>query len=103
MLAPTAENMRRLRGKQVVVIRKDGTRIAGRLVRAGKRYAIRPVRKGAHTKAFIPLVLFDLLAIEESPYGYAPYYSYPSPYYYGPYGGGYGGYPHIGYGPVYYD
>lgn len=102
MLAPTAENLRRLRGKQVVAVRKDGTRIAGRLVRVNNRYALRPNRKGAHTKAFIPLVLFDLLAIEEGPYAYSPYSPYQNPYYYGSYGP-YGGYPYMGYGPVYYD
>ena len=90
MIAPTKENMRKLTGKQVVAVRKDGSVVSGKLVRINNRYAIRPQRKAAKTKAIIPLVLFDLLAIGTAPYYYGPY----GPY--GPYN------PYSPYGPVYY-
>lgn len=73
-------------GKYVYGIKKDGSRVEGKLVRIkGNLLFLAPkTKKGVQTKAFIaPLVLFDLLAI-----GTAPYYGY----------GGYGGYGYGGYG-----
>lgn len=86
----TMNDLRKLSGKRVYAVKKDGSRITGKLVRIGNgKYAIRPDRKAVHTKAIVPLVLFDLLAIGTQPYGfYGPY---------GPYYGGYGGYPYPGY------
>ncbi len=96
MLAPTQDNLRKLAGKQVYLLRKDGTCLSGKLIRTGKnQYVLRRKGKAAHTKAFIPLVLFDLLAVGTEPFTYPYPYPYPYPGY-GSYGG-YGGYP--GYGP----
>lgn len=76
-------------GKQIVAYKKDGTMVTGKLVRvSGNRLFVAPETKGkkVRTKAIIPLVLFDLLAIGTAPYAYG-----------GGYGGGFGGYP-VGYG-----
>lgn len=88
--------MRKLLGKHVYAIRKDGSVVSGKLIRVNNRYAIRPKRKAANTKGIIPLVLFDLLAIGSSPYYYGPY----GPY--GPYGWYDSYYPYYPYGHAYY-
>ena len=88
--------VRKLVGKQIVAVHKRGGTITGKLVKiSGHTLYIEPNRnskgKKVTTKAIIPLVLFDLLAIGSSPYGYGyPYGGYP-----------YGGYPYGGY-PKYY-
>lgn len=100
----------KLVGKNIVAVKKDGTKVMGKLVRiSGNRLILQPVSgKKVQTKALIPLVLFDLLAVGTAPYagggyGYpgAPYGGSPyGGYGYGPYGpGGYGGapYPPIGF------
>lgn len=64
--------------------------MSGKLIRiSGNRLVLeQPKGKKVKTKAIIPLVLFDLLAIGTAPYAYG---GYP----YGVYGGyGYGGYPY---------
>ncbi|AOZ92102.1 hypothetical protein [Paenibacillus crassostreae] len=89
-------------GKNIVATKKDGTLVTGKLLRiSGNRLILQHYsKKKVHTKAIIPLVLFDLLAIGTAPYvagygsgGYNPYASngYNGGYGYG-YGGG-GGYP----------
>jgi len=60
----------RLIGKQVYAVRKDGSVATGKLVRIqGDRMILQPTDKGkkVRTKAIIPLVLFDLLAIGTAP------------------------------------
>lgn len=89
------EDAKKLIGQEIVALRKDGTRVAGKLVRIKGDVLIVAPRKGkkVHTKALAPLVLFDLLAIGTAPYAYGGY-GY----------GGYGGYPYgggIGYPGVY--
>mgnify|MGYP001447577767 CR=1 FL=1 len=85
---------KKLMGKNIYAIKKDGTRVTGKLVRiSGNRLFVRPTGrngKPVRTSAIIPLALFDLLAIGTSPYAYGPY-GYP-------YGGLYGSYPYGGYG-----
>ncbi|GIP22505.1 MULTISPECIES: hypothetical protein [Paenibacillus] len=82
----------KLVGKTIVAYKKDGSMVTGKLVKiSGSRLILAP-RKGktVHTKAIIPLALFDLLAIGTAPYAYGGY---------GGYGyGGYGPYPYGGYG-----
>ncbi|MNE54838.1 hypothetical protein D3C76_251870 [compost metagenome] len=78
-------------GKSITAYKKDGTIVTGKLVKiSGNRLIVRPASgKKVKTKAIIPLVLFDLLAIGTAPYGYG----------YGGYGGYGGGYPYgNGYG-----
>lgn len=81
-------------GKSIVAYKKDGSMVSGKLVKvSGERLYVRQNSgKKVKTKAIIPLVLFDLLAIGAAPYGYGGGY--------GGYGGGYGGY---GYGPGGYN
>lgn len=84
--AVTRKQVEKLVGKVILATRKDGSQFSGKLIRiSGNRLILQPNRKKkVKTKAIIPLVLFDLLAI-----GTAPYV--------GGYGGGYGGYG-AGYG-----
>jgi hypothetical protein len=83
----TNAQVKTLVGKTVYAVKKDGGRVSGKLVRiSGNRLFIQPVRSGKNvkTKAIVPLVLFDLLAIGTSPYAYGyPGYGYPG---YGVYG-----------------
>lgn len=89
-------------GKSIVAYKKDGGFVTGKLVKiSGNRLVLKQDSgKKVKTKALIPLVLFDLLAIGTAPYGYG----YPGGGYgpYGPYGGyggpGYGGVGPYGYG-----
>lgn len=87
------EEAKKLLGKQVYCLKKDGTMASGKLVRIsanGRLFLAQSKGKKVSTKAIIPLVLFDLLAIGTSPYSYGYGYGggYPG---YGGYGGGYGG------------
>ncbi|WP_018756264.1 hypothetical protein [Paenibacillus terrigena] len=97
-MAVTKAQAQRLIGKKILAVRKDGSYVTGKLVRiAGNRLILeRRSGKKVHTKAIIPLVLFDLLAIgtASSPY-YGGYGYGGSPY--GGYGNGYGGYNQYGY------
>lgn len=72
-------------GKSIVAYKKDGGVVTGKLVKiSGNRLIVRQESgKKVKTKAIIPLVLFDLLAIGTGPYGYGPYGGVPY---------GYGGY-----------
>lgn len=90
-------------GKEIIAYKKDGGFVTGKLVRiSGDRLVLASEKgKKVKTKAILPLVLFDLLAIGTAPFafgGYGPGYGgYPGPGPgYGPgFGGGYGfgGYP----------
>ncbi|BCG57945.1 hypothetical protein [Paenibacillus sp. URB8-2] len=88
----TKKQVMKLVGKNIVAVKKDGTKVAGKLLRiSGNRLIVqRSGGKKVQTKALIPLVLFDLLAIGTAPYAYVGYgYGYGKPY--GPgYGHGYG-------------
>ncbi|WP_151732896.1 hypothetical protein [Paenibacillus tengchongensis] len=92
----TKKQVLKLVGKQIVAVKKDGSRVTGKLVRvSGNRLILQKTSgKKVQTKALIPLVLFDLLAVGTAPYAYGPYGGYgpgPGPVPYGPYGpGGYG-------------
>ncbi|MBY9080858.1 hypothetical protein KIH86_13025 [Paenibacillus sp. HN-1] len=93
----TKKQVMKLVGKNIIAVKKDGTSVTGRLVRvSGNRLILEP-RKGkkVQTKALIPLVLFDLLAIGTAPYVYG-YPGYPA--YSKPYGHGYGYGPNYGAG-----
>ncbi|MFC3748394.1 hypothetical protein [Paenibacillus sp. GCM10012306] len=91
--AVTKKQVMKLVGKHIVAVKKDGTKVSGKLVRiSGNRLILqRSSGKKVQTKALIPLVLFDLLAVGTAPYGYGGYGGVP-------YGGGYG---YGGYGPGY--
>ena len=76
---------RKLVGKHIYALDRSGRVVSGKLVRIkGHSLYVRPadVKGQARTKAIIPLVLFDLLAIGTAPYyyGFNPYFS---PYGYG--------------------
>ncbi|WP_410769904.1 hypothetical protein [Fontibacillus sp. BL9] len=83
-------------GKSIVAYKKDGGVVTGKLVKiSGNRLIVtQNSGKKVKTKAIIPLVLFDLLAIGSAPYGYG---GYPYGGGYGPYGYPYGGYPYGGF------
>lgn len=86
--AVTKKQVMKLVGKNIVAIKKDGTRVTGKLLRiSGNRLILqRTSGKRVQTKAIIPLVLFDLLAVGTAPYAYGGGYGYGGV----PYGGGYG-------------
>lgn len=103
----TKKQVMKLVGKNIVAVKKDGSKVMGKLLRvSGNRLILQRVSgKKVQTKALIPLVLFDLLAVGTAPYAYGPYgYGGGGPYGgYGPGGPGYGGYgPGPGYGGVPY-
>jgi hypothetical protein len=101
----------KLVGKNIVAVKKDGSKVTGKLLRiSGNRLILQRVSgKKVQTKALIPLVLFDLLAVGTAPYAYGGGYGGygPGPGYggygpgpgYGGYGPGYGGapYPPVGF------
>jgi hypothetical protein len=79
------EHVKKLIGQEIYALKKDGSTVTGKLVRIqGNTLILTPKKvKGVQTKAIIPLVLFDLLAIGTSPFAF---------------GGGFGGYGGFGYG-----
>ncbi|MVO98711.1 MULTISPECIES: hypothetical protein [Paenibacillus] len=84
----------KLVGQNIVAVRKDGSMVRGKLERIkGNELILTPEEGTAQTRAIIPLVLFDLLAIGTyGGYGgYGGYGPYGGGYGYGPYGGGFGG------------
>lgn len=98
----TKAQVKSLIGKQIYAQHKNGTVVSGKLIEVKGRQLVLEQDKGkkVKTKAIIPLVLFDLLAIGTAPYAYGygggypygggyGYYGYGGP---GPYGGYYGGY-----------
>jgi hypothetical protein len=88
--------LNKLTGRTIYVINKKGVRLSGKLIKvSGSKLYLQPTRIGkklVQTKAIIPLVLFDLLAVGTSPYGYGGYGGF------GGFGGYTAGYPTIGYG-----
>jgi hypothetical protein len=91
----TKKQVMKLIGKNIVAVKKDGTKISGKLIRiSGNRLIVQRMSgKKVQTKALIPLVLFDLLAVGTAPYSYGGYGYGGSPY-----GGGYGYGGAYGYG-----
>jgi hypothetical protein len=77
------EQVKKLIGKEIYALKKDGSTVAGKLVRIqGNTLILSPKKgKGVQTKAILPLVLFDLLAIGTSPFAF---------------GGGFGGFGGFG-------
>jgi hypothetical protein len=101
--AVTKKQVMKLIGKNIVALKKDGTKVSGKLLRiSGNRLILQRVSgKKVQTKALIPLVLFDLLAVGTAPYAYGGYgYGGATPYgnTYGYGGGGYGYGYNAGYG-----
>lgn len=87
------EDVKKYVGQEIYALKKDGTIVAGKLLRIRGKHLILSANKSrkVKTKAVIPLVLFDLLAIGTAPYAYGGYPGYG--YGFGGYGyGGYGGY-----------
>ncbi|MGG1312662.1 hypothetical protein [Cohnella laeviribosi] len=84
----TREQALKLVGRYVYAMRKDGSVVSGKLVRvSGNKLVLeKPKGKAVHTKAFIPLVLFDLLAIGTQPFGFGGF----GPFGFGGFGGGFG-------------
>lgn len=84
----TRDQALKLVGKQVYAVRKDGTKVSGKLVRvSGNRLILeRPNGKKASTKAILPLALFDVLAIGTAPFAFG----------FGPFG--FGGFGPFGFG-----
>lgn len=86
------EDVKKLIGKQVYCLKKDGTVASGKLVRisSGGRIHLLQEKGKARTKAVLPLVLFDLLAIGTSPFAFGgfgfPGFGFPG---FG-FGGGFG-------------
>jgi hypothetical protein len=82
------EEVKKLIGQEIYAVKKDGRVVTGKLVRIKGSELIFAPEKGkvVQTKALIPLVLFDLLAIGTAD-GYGGYEGY-----------GYPGYGYQGYG-----
>jgi hypothetical protein len=106
------QDVQKLVGKRIYAVRKNGTVVTGLLKKLkGNELIVQLPRNKARTSFFIPLVLYDLLAIGTygsggyggyGPYGYSPYkfgpgYGY-KPGLYSPYGTGFG-YKPSPYGP----
>ncbi|WP_256760771.1 hypothetical protein [Cohnella sp. WQ 127256] len=83
----TSSQVRKLVGKQIYAVRKDGSVVSGKLVRIqGNQLVVeQPKGKKVQTKAFIPLVLFDLLAVDTEPFGFGGFGGFDG------FGGGFGG------------
>ncbi|WP_157257000.1 50S ribosomal protein L33 [Paenibacillus sp. Soil750] len=79
------EDVRKMVGKQIMALKKDGTVVSGKLVRiSGNKLIVAPQKgKNVQVKAIIPLVLFDLLAIGTEPFGFGGFGGFP-------FGGGFG-------------
>jgi hypothetical protein len=84
------KDVRKMLGKTVYAVKKDGITVNGKLVRINGNQLILAPKKGklVKTSALIPLVLFDLLAIGTTPYAGYGYGGYQYGYGY-PYGGGF--------------
>jgi hypothetical protein len=96
-MAVTKEQAKKLVGRKIYAMKKDGSIVSGKLVAIrGNRLVLEQPRGMARVKGLLPLVLFDLLAIGESPYGFGgfggPFYGGFGPYggpFVGPWGGGF--------------
>jgi hypothetical protein len=90
-MAVTKEQARKLVGKKIYAMKKDGSIVSGKLVaiRGNRLVLEQPRGKKAQVKGILPLVLFDLLAIGASPYEFGPFYGGGFGYdpFFSPYGG----------------
>jgi len=89
-MAVALSDARKLVGKHIYALDKRGRVVSGKLVSIkGHSLYVRPANaKGqARTKAIIPLVLFDLLAIGTSPFsfGFSPFGFNPSGFGFSPF------------------
>jgi len=67
----TRSQVQALIGKEIYAVKRDGTVVTGRLVRLnGDELILEPTDGKARTKLFLPLVLFDLLAIGTLPFAF---------------------------------
>ncbi|MEK0317391.1 hypothetical protein [Cohnella sp. 56] len=84
MARVTKSQAQKLVGHHIYAVRKDRSVVYGKLVAIKGDSLILERRKGkqVQTKAIIPLVLFDLLAIGTAPYAFGGW---------GGWGGGFGG------------
>jgi hypothetical protein len=65
------QGAQKLVGKQIYAVKKDGSVLEGKLLQIkGNKLILAPQNKKVKTSAFIPLVLFDLLAIGTGPFGF---------------------------------
>jgi hypothetical protein len=92
-MAVKKEQVRKLIGREIYALKKDGSIVSGKLVGIrGNRLMLEQPRGKAQVKGLLPLVLFDLLAIGSSPYEFGgfggPFYGPGFGPFYGPYGGG---------------
>ena len=64
-MAISKQQISKYRGKKIYAVKKDGTVVTGTLAQIqGNRLIFKPEKgKNVQTKALIPLVLFDLLAV----------------------------------------
>jgi len=83
-MAVSKEQARKLVGRNIYALRKDGSVVSGKLVgiRGNRLVLEQPRGKKAQVKAILPLVLFDLLAIGTSPFEFGSFG--------GPFFGGFG-------------
>ncbi|MFC5451639.1 hypothetical protein [Paenibacillus aestuarii] len=81
------EDVRKMVGKQIMALKRDGTSVSGKLVRiSGNTLIVSPQKgKKVQVKAIIPLVLFDLLAIGTEPFAFGGFGGFP-------FDGGFGGF-----------
>ncbi|WP_374020809.1 hypothetical protein ABU162_06795 [Paenibacillus thiaminolyticus] len=72
MRGVTKAQASKLVGKRIYALQKNGSVVSGKLIRiSGNRLVLeQPKGKKVRTKAIIPLVLFDLLAIGTSPFAF---------------------------------
>jgi len=77
------QDVRKLIGQTVYALKKDGTTVSGKLVRiSGNQLILAPAKgKQVKTNAFIPLVLFDLLAIGTSPFAFGGGFGFGNPFF----------------------
>ncbi|MCC3374974.1 hypothetical protein [Cohnella sp. REN36] len=66
----THKQAKPLVGRQVYALRKDGSVVSGKLVQIRGNVLVlqQPKGKKVQTKAILPLVLFDVLAIGTTPF-----------------------------------
>jgi hypothetical protein len=93
----TKAAVRKLVGKQIYAVKKDGAKVSGilRRIKGNQLIVELPNKNKAKTKAFIPLVLFDLLAIGTSPFGFGGFGfggGFDRGFGFGEFGGGFGGF-----------
>ena len=89
-MAVTKEQARKMVGRKIYALKKDGSIVSGKLVaiRGNQLVLEKPRGKKAQVKGILPLALFDLLAIGTSPYEFGGFYGPFGGPFFGPWGGG---------------